>query len=107
MFTFIRKHINYAMLLALVAVSQLLCSCFQHDYSDCPGMDEEMLPTTFISFSISTLDKSNSTRSNPTGGEDGDGREVGINKENNISDVTLFLFETNNNNVLKERSRVW
>ena len=100
MFTFIWKHINYAMLLALIAFSQLLCSCFQHDYSDCPGMDEEMLPTTFISLSISTLDKSNSTRSNPTGGEDGDGREVGINNENNISDVTLFLFESNNDNVL-------
>lgn len=100
MSTIIRKHINISLLLATLAFSQLLCSCYQGSYSDCPIIDDPISATTYISFSITTLDASEDTRSNPTGGEDGDGREVGINNENNIYDVTLFLFESNSNNAI-------
>ena len=100
MLTTNRKNIIISLLMALTALSQLLCSCFHDDYSDCLIADEPISATTYISFSISTLDVPTATRLNPTGGEDGDGREVGINNENNISDVSLFLFESSNANVL-------
>ena len=53
---------------------------------------------TYITLSISTLGVDANSRTNPTGGENGDGIEVGINNENKLHNVTLFLFDSNNNN---------
>ena len=99
MSTINRKHFNTAIAIVIAMVSQLLCSCVNEDFSDCPIVDEVNNATTYISFSISTLDVPTASRSNPTGGEDVDGREVVINNENNISDVSLFLLVRSNANV--------
>ncbi len=47
---------------------------------------------TYITLSLSL--QRNARSSGPTGGEDGDGAERGINKENDIHNLTLFLYDS-------------
>ncbi len=90
------KYINYLLLYAL----SLLCGTM---FFGCNAADnfseEEIVPInpnlrTYITLNISTLGVEANTRTNPTGGNDGDGREEGINNENNIYDLTFFLYES-------------
>lgn len=53
-------------------------------------------PAAYISVSLSTGGKGFGTKAsgNPTGGEEGDGREPGKENENRVNDLTLFLYKS-------------
>ncbi len=90
------KHITPLLLCALTLVCGALlygCSRGTDDLYPDP-VDPFAHARTYITLDICTLGGDASTRANPTGGNEGDGREEGINNENNIYDLTFFLYES-------------
>lgn len=73
----------------LIGFCLALCSC-----SDDDGQRVES-EQAFIQVHIGVSTKPAVMRGTPAGGEDGDGREAGINNENKVYGVTLLLFEEN------------
>ena len=78
-------YILFSLFLALLPGCELI-----HD--DLPETRTDGEPV-YIRLQISTGGEMSATRSNPTGGEDGDGREPGTSDENKIKNITLFLFD--------------
>lgn len=78
-------YILFSLFLAFLPGCELI-----HD--DLPETRADGEPV-YIRLQISTGGEMSATRSNPTGGEDGDGREPGTDNENKITDVTLFLYD--------------
>ena len=78
-------YILFSLFLALLPGCELI-----HD--DLPETRADGEPV-YIRLQISTGGEMSATRSNPTGGEDGDGREPGTDNENAVSNVTLFLYD--------------
>ena len=76
--------IIYTFLLALFPACELI-----HD--DLPETKAEGAPV-YIRLTISTGGEMGTTRSNPNGGEEGDGWEGATESENTVNDVTLFFF---------------
>nr|WP_321373030.1 Mfa1 family fimbria major subunit [uncultured Bacteroides sp.] len=66
---------------------------------DCILFDKDICPAdkagTFISV---TLNTPTITRANPTGGETGDGTEIGQTNENTVSDITIFFYKSSDIN---------
>ena len=80
-------YILFSLFLAFLPGCELI-----HD--DLPETRTDGEPV-YIRLQISTGGEMSATRSNPTGGEDGDGREPGTSDENKINNITLFLFDAN------------
>lgn len=78
-------YILFSLFLALLPGCELI-----HD--DLPETRADGEPV-YIRLQISTGGEMSATRSNPTDGEDGDGREPGTDDENAVSNVTLFLYD--------------
>ena len=78
-------YILFSLFLAFLPGCELI-----HD--DLPETRADGEPV-YIRLQISTGGEMSATRSNPTGGEDGDGREPGTSDENKIKNITLFLFD--------------
>ena len=68
------------------------CDLIHDDDMDCQLYTEEGVPYAYVSIALSTA-MSPSTRANPEGGEDGDGREPGQSNENEVNDITLFFYD--------------
>lgn len=68
------------------------CSLIHDDPEDCQLYTPEGVPYAYVAVAFNT-GMNTSTRSNPTGGEDGDGPEVGQSNENQVNDITLFFYE--------------
>lgn len=68
------------------------CSLVHDDPEDCQLYTSEGVPYAYVAVAFNT-GINTSTRSNPTGGEDGDGPEVGQSNENQVNDITLFFYE--------------
>lgn len=68
----------------------LLAACGSDPVSDISPDGDDNLTYLQLRFSLPR-----SSRANPTGGEEGDGREDGINNENKIYNVTLFFYGDN------------
>ena len=67
------------------------CGMFESDDADCAsGLDDSR---AYLQVRV-RVDATPGSRA-PQGGEDGDGREDGVNHENDIHDVTLLLYTTN------------
>lgn len=67
------------------------CGIFESDDAGCEsGVDDSR---TYMQVRVK-VDATARSRA-PQGGEDGDGREAGVNHENDIHDVTLLLYTTN------------
>ena len=94
------KNIHHAVFAFCCLIGMLLVSCSQNGRVEEEWDDVDNQTGTYISVSLSTLARSVNSRSNPNGGEDGDGHEVGINNENNINNLTLFLFDSASSDVL-------
>lgn len=80
-------YILFSLFLAFLPGCELI-----HD--DLPETRTDGEPV-YIRLQISTGGEMSATRTDPTGGEDGDGREPGTNNENKINNITLFLFNEN------------
>ena len=78
-------YILFSLFLAFLPGCELI-----HD--DLPETRTDGEPV-YIRLQISTGGEMSATRSKPTGGEDGDGREPGTDDENAVSNVTLFLYD--------------
>ena len=72
--------------------STLLVGCCKDE--EYTLIEEDSNLETYLTIHISTLDEATTTRNNPNGGNEGDGRILGINNENKIYNLTLFLYET-------------
>ena len=87
-------------LLAAPLLLPILCACSLFDYNDCESIGTEMpvpqiaTDNQYISLNIVVSSgKENITRATPEGGEDGDGREMGFERENKVSGITFMLYE--------------
>ena len=86
------KHIIYGITTALCIA---LSGCeFIHDDPAELGYRENGEAYAYVSLTINTAtDSGPGTRSNPTGGETGDGFEDGQDYENKVNDLVLFFYE--------------
>lgn len=84
---FLRKILNILLLLPLLAVPA--CSSDDPDVPDAPTEPEA---AGYLQLVVSTAGSSAYSRSNPTGGENGDGPEVGLDNENNIYNLCIFIY---------------
>lgn len=85
----------YAKIYSIIAVALgafNACSLIHDDPEDCQLYTPEGVPYAYVAVAFNT-GINTSTRSNPTGGEDGDGPEVGQSNENQVNDITLFFYE--------------
>lgn len=85
----------YAKIYGIIAIALSAlnaCSLIHDDPDDCQLYTPEGVPYACVAVAFNT-GMNTSTRSNPTGGEDGDGPEVGQSNENQVNDITLFFYE--------------
>lgn len=91
----------YAKIYSVIAVALgalNACSLIHDDPDDCQLYTPEGVPYAYVAVAFNT-GMNTSTRSDendpkdPTGGEDGDGPEVGQSNENQVNDITLFFYE--------------
>lgn len=84
------EHAWRALLFAACMLPAVACSFGEEfEAADCPT--DGTGDVSYVSLNIVPT-AGPSTRSNPTGGEDGDGREPGQSYENDVTTVTAFLF---------------
>ncbi len=77
-------RITYAFILAFLSL--LLAGC---DDRRTVGGEEPDAAGAYLKLTVAVAPQS---RSNPSPGEEGDGREDGVRKENDIEDITLFIY---------------
>lgn len=79
---------------ALLLLTVLFGGCSMSDeHGD--GSDSPQTGKSFVSLTF-TMSTKETSRANPTGGEDGDGTEKGQEYENAITDAVAFLYQDNN-----------
>ena len=78
-------------IIAVLLLSLGACSLI-HDDPEELGYREDGSAYAYVSLTIHTGTAGNVTRSNPTGGEDGDGYEKGQDYENSVNNLTLFFY---------------
>lgn len=84
------EHAWRALLFAACMLPAVACSFGEEfEAADCPA--DGTGDVSYVSLNIVPT-AGPSTRDNPTGGEDGDGREPGQSYENDVTTVTAFLF---------------
>lgn len=93
------KSIIRSLLVLLLVMS--FTSCVRDKISDFPMHNGDM--KTYLQVQV-TVENSGYTRtsravSGPQGGEDGDGREQGINKENDVNSLTVLLYKSDKNDL--------
>ena len=89
-------YIKRGLFAGLLAVALLpACSLIHDDDLDCQLYTEDGVPYAYVSIAINAATATPGTRTgdNPTGGEEGDGREPGQSYENEVNDLTLFFYE--------------
>lgn len=85
-------------LMAAALLLPLLCACslMSEDYDGCDKPEPPLMATAnhYINLNIVvSTGNENVTRATPAGGEDGDGREEGLPRENNVNGITFMLYE--------------
>lgn len=76
-------------------VTALAAGCAQEDIGNDPSEGGGMSATSYVSLSFASQ-HSTPTRSNPTGGETGNGQEKGQDDENEIKSAVAFFYQGNN-----------
>ena len=74
--------------LAMGLIPLMICNCSNESINTNSSVQND---SVYISLTVNT--PMSSTRSNPTGGENGDGSEAGINNENTIHSMALFFYK--------------
>ena len=84
-----KLHLVKSLLTAALA-APLLLSCYNYDHEEVPVVAEG---NKYINMTIAISSGGYpGTRAVPAGGENGDGREAGFYRENDVSGVTLFFY---------------
>lgn len=73
-------------------MASLAAGCAQEDIDTAPSGGGGMSASSYVSLSLASQ-HSTPTRSNPTGGETGDGQEKGQNYENGIKSAVAFFYQ--------------
>ncbi|WP_298455169.1 Mfa1 family fimbria major subunit [uncultured Prevotella sp.] len=73
-------------------MASLAAGCAQEDIDTAPSGGGGMSASSYVSLSFASQ-QSTPTRSNPTGGETGDGQEKGQNYENEIKSAVAFFYQ--------------
>lgn len=94
-------------LLALLLVMSF-ASCASDTTSDLPLPSKDM--KAYLQVKV-TVEGSGDTRASrattgPQGGEDGDGSEQGINKENDVNSLTVLLYESSKNDLSEDEATI-
>lgn len=76
-------------------MASLAAGCAQEDIGTVPTGGGAMSPTSYVSLSFASP-QGTPTRSNPNGGETGDGLETGQDNENAITSAVAFFYQGNN-----------
>lgn len=76
-------------------MASLAAGCAQEDIGTVPTGGGGMSPTSYVSLSFASP-QGTPTRSNPNGGETGDGLEAGQDNENAITSAVAFFYQGNN-----------
>ncbi len=76
-------------------MASLAAGCAQEDIDTAPTGGGGMSASSYVSLSFASQ-QSTPTRSNPTGGEQGDGDETGQDYENEIKSAVAFFYQGNN-----------
>lgn len=76
-------------------MASLAAGCAQDDIGTAPSGGGGMSASSYVSLSFASQ-QSTPTRSNPTGGEQGDGLETGQDNENAITSAVAFFYQGNN-----------
>lgn len=84
------RHLPTAALLL-----SLLCACSFYEYEDNTEEADPVTPTEkYINLSIVVSSGNEGTTRAPLGGENGDGREAGSERENKVTGITLMLYKS-------------
>ena len=79
----------------------LLTACQFEDSTDCPK--EENVAASYINLTIAVSNSDSHSRTRegelPTGGENGDGREAGFERENAVTGITLILYHSDDDGI--------
>ena len=78
-------------LLAVILAAPLLMSCYNYDKDEVEMMTDD--GEKYINLTIAVSADNQARTRAPLGGENGDGREAGFQRENLVSGITLILYE--------------
>ena len=100
------KTITLSLLALLLVMS--FASCASDTASDLPLPNKDM--KTYLQVKV-TVEGSGDTRASrattgPQGGEDGDGREPGINHENDVNSLTVLLYQSSKNDLSEDEATI-
>ncbi len=100
------KTITLSLLALLLVMS--FASCASDNTSDSPMPNKDM--KTYLQVKV-TVEGSGDTRASradkgPYGGEDGDGREPGINHENDVNSLTVLLYQSSKNDLSEDEATI-
>ena len=100
------KTITLSLLALLLVMS--FASCASDTASDSPLPNKDM--KAYLQVKV-TVDGSGDTRASrattgPQGGEDGDGREPGINHENDVNSLTVLLYQSSKNDLSEDEATI-
>ena len=70
------------------------CDLIHDDDMKCQHYTPDGVPFAYVGLNISAGSANQVIKANPTGGEEGDGREEGVRNENVVSTITAFFFES-------------
>lgn len=81
--------------LAVIGATCLFsCDLIHDDDMKCQHYTADGVPFAYVGLNISAGNANQVTKANPTGGEEGDGREEGVRGENVVSTIIAFFFES-------------
>mgnify|MGYP002142578505 CR=1 FL=1 len=101
------KIITLSLLALLLVMS--FASCASDTTSDLPLPNKDM--KAYLQVKV-TVEGSGDTRASrattgrPQGGEDGDGREPGINKENDVNSLTVLLYKSDKEDLSEDDATI-
>ena len=88
-------RLRYNRLIMTVLTALLLAGCV----AVTDGYEEELVPEvshSYVNLTIAVTNNGAVTRGTPLGGEEGNGREAGFDRENTITGITLILYQDAN-----------
>ena len=89
-----RRLYTYYIYMLLAALGLPGCELIHDDDMDCQLYTPEGVPYAYVSIALSTaMTPSTRAADDPSGGEEGDGREPGQSYENEVNDITLFFYD--------------
>lgn len=100
------KKITLSLLALLLVMS--FASCASDTASDSPLPSKDMKAYLQVKVTVEGSGDTRASRatSGPDGGEDGDGREPGINHENDVNSLTVLLYQSSKNDLSEDEATI-